>query len=185
MRAVTSRISTNGRRSQAIARVFSAVLFLAVCAGPLLAKPPARLPGQLASKMPKDQRHESRRAIDQLEEEWRTAALSGNTEEMNSLLADDYMQITPNGTLQTKDETLANIRSGRMHFTTLDVSDRKVRFYGKTAVVTSRADVQATTPDGPVSGSFRYTRVYVQNPDGQWKIVSFEASRIHEPADHP
>jgi ketosteroid isomerase-like protein len=44
--------------------------------------------------------------------------------------------------------------------------------------------VQGTTADGNVSGSLRYTRVYVRNPQGQWKIVSFEASRIREPREH-
>jgi len=104
---------------------------------------------------------------------------------MSSLLSDDYTAISANGTLQNKEETLANLQSGRAHFTTLDISDRKVRIYGKTAVVTSRAEVQATTPEGALAGGYRYTRVYVQNAQGAWKIVSFEASRIREPVQHP
>jgi ketosteroid isomerase-like protein len=94
------------------------------------------------------------------------------------------MAITPSGTLQTKDDTLASLRSGRIHFAELNMSDRKVRFYGTTAVVTSLADVQATTTEGPVTGSYRYTRVYVRDAQGRWKIVSFEASRILEPGPH-
>ena len=97
---------------------------------------------------------------------------------MDSLLADDYTAINANGILQTKEEWLASLRSGRVRFTTLDISDRKVRFYGETAVVTSRAQVQGTGLDGGAFGSFRYTRVYVRNAEGKWKIVSFEASRI-------
>ena len=102
---------------------------------------------------------------------------------MDSLLADDYTAITANGTLQTKQDWLASLRSGRVHFTTLNVSDRKVRFYGDTAVVTSRVEVRGTGNDGEVFGSFRYTRVYVRNSQGKWKIVSFEASRIRKPRD--
>lgn len=137
----------------------------------------------LYAGMPRTLRHESRHEIDQLEEEWRDAVLKSDTAAMSSLLADDFMGITSNGTLQNKEETLANLRSGRAHFTTLDVSDRKVRFYGTTAVVTSRAEVQGITPEGDLSGSYRYTRVYVRDPQGQWKVVSFEASRIREPGD--
>jgi len=51
-------------------------------------------------------------------------------------------------------------------------------------VVTSLANIQATTPDGKVSGSYRYTRVYVRDAQGDWKIVSFEASRVREPGTH-
>lgn len=116
-----------------------------------------------------------------MEESWRSAVLSSNIISMDSLLADDYTAITANGTLQTKQEWLAGLRSGRVHFTVLDVSDRKVRFYGNTAVVTSRAQVQGTDSDGAAFGSFRYTRVYVRNSQGKWQIVSFEASRIRTP----
>jgi ketosteroid isomerase-like protein len=133
--------------------------------------------------MPRAQRHERRHEIDHLEELWRNAVLKSDTAAMSSLLADDYIAITPAGTLQTKDETLTSLRNGRYHFATLEVIERKVRFYGSTAVVTSTADVQGTTPEGDLSGSYRYTRVYAQDPQGVWKIVSFEANRVLNPGE--
>jgi ketosteroid isomerase-like protein len=134
--------------------------------------------------MPRGQRHESRHEIFQLEETWRDALLKGNTAAMDSLLADDYMAITDSGILQTKEQTLANLRSGKVRLTALDISDRKVRFYGTTALVTSLAEVQGTTPEGNISGSYRFTHVYARNAQGKWKIVSFEASKIREPGEH-
>lgn len=151
----------------------AAVLALAIGAAPLFA-------GGLSLA----QKHESRHEIDQLEDAWRTAVLTGDVKTMDSLLADDYMAITPNGTLQSRDEALQILRSGHLHFASITVSDRKVRFYGTTAVVTSLARVQASTPDGPITGNFRYTRVYVRNPQGAWKIVSFESSRVRPPRSH-
>ncbi len=130
---------------------------------------------------PKQHKHDGRHQIDQLEEAWRLAVLKSDINSMASLLADDFMGITPNGTMQTRDQILDNLRSGRTHLTALDVSDQKVRFYGKTAVVTSFAHMEGTTLDGEMDGNFRYTRVYVKNPAGEWKIVSFEASRIRKP----
>jgi hypothetical protein len=53
-------------------------------------------------------------------------------------------------------------------------------------VVTSKADLVGKNGDRDISGRFRYTRVY-SNRDGQWRIVSFEASRIsggNEEAKH-
>jgi ketosteroid isomerase-like protein len=132
--------------------------------------------------MPRSERHESKHEIDQLEQNWRDAILHRNVAVMDGLLADDYVGITANGTLQSKDQTLASLKSGATHLTALDLSDLKVRFYGQTALVTSRAEVTGTTGDGDVHGSYRYTRVYVRDPKGAWKIVSFEASRIREPA---
>ncbi|MEI9967417.1 MAG: nuclear transport factor 2 family protein [Terracidiphilus sp.] len=130
------------------------------------------------------QKHESRHEIDQLEDEWRDAVLSSNTKVMDSLLAVDYMGITASGTLQSRDETLQSLSSGKTHYTLLNISDQKVRFYATTAVVTSLANIQATTPEGKVIGNYRYTHVYVRDAQGDWKIVSFEASRVREPGPH-
>jgi ketosteroid isomerase-like protein len=138
---------------------------------------------RLYAGMPRTQKHESRREIDQLEEVWRNAVLQANTAAVDSLLADDYLAITPNGTLQTKEQALAAMRSGQVHFTSLELSDRKVRFYGTTALVPSRAEVSGVTPAGDLSGSFLYTRVYVRDERGAWKVVSFEASRIRSPGE--
>jgi ketosteroid isomerase-like protein len=129
-------------------------------------------------------KEDNRHQIDRLEDAFRSALLTSNTKAMDSLLDKDYMAITPAGTLESREDTLDSLRSGKIHFTTLEVSDRKVRFYGSTAVVTSQVTIEATTPDGPVSGNYWYTRVYARNAQGQWKVVSFEASRVREPGPH-
>jgi ketosteroid isomerase-like protein len=160
------------RRSHSLAIVsLLGALALALCAPPFCAG------------LPKSQKQESRREIDQLEDAWQKAMLKTDIAALDSLLADDYMAITPNGTLQSKEQTLANLRSGATYFTSIQISDRKVRFYGSTALVTSMADVNGTTPGGDISGSYRYIRVYVKDDQGEWKIVSFEASKIREPAE--
>lgn len=153
------------------------ILVLGMCA-------PALFAVQQQHSMPKGQRHEVRREIDQLEEAWRNAVLKSDISALNSLLSDDYIAIMPNGTLQTKEEALASLRSGSPHLVSLEISDQRVRFYGTTALVTSRAEVSGVNAKGEFSGTFRYTRVYVRNPQGKWKIVSFEASRVRAPGEH-
>jgi ketosteroid isomerase-like protein len=133
--------------------------------------------------MGRAEKHDVRHQIERLENSWRNAVLHGNTAAMEGLLADDYMAITPTGILQSKEQELASLRSGTVRFNSLDVSDRKIRVYGTTALVTSRADVAGTGPEGDMSGSYRYTRVYVRDARGLWRIVSFEASRIREPGE--
>lgn len=134
--------------------------------------------------MPRGERHEVRHEIDRLEDRWREAALGANVAAMDALLADDYIGITANGSLQTRDDTLSALRTGTLRFKSIEISDRKVRIYGTTALVTSRAEVSAVGPVGDISGSYRYTHVYARNPHGVWQIVSFEASRIRENEDH-
>jgi ketosteroid isomerase-like protein len=130
--------------------------------------------------MGRAEKHEVRHQIEQLENTWRNAMLHGNIASMDGLLADDYMAITPTGILQSKEQALSSLRSGAVKFNSLDVSDRKIRIYGTTALVTSRAEVTGSSPEGNLSGSYRYTRVYVRDIRGVWRIVSFEASRIRE-----
>jgi ketosteroid isomerase-like protein len=139
---------------------------------------------QSSPGIPRGQRHENRHEIDQLEQTWRDAILHRNATAMDSLLDDDYLAITANGTIQSKDQTLASLRTGTSRFNSIEFSDRKVRFYGQTALVTSRAEVSGTNAEGNFSGSYRYTRVYVREDQGQWKIVSFEASRIRNADEH-
>jgi ketosteroid isomerase-like protein len=134
--------------------------------------------------VPRAQRHEYRHEIDQMEEAWRTAMIKGNSAALAGLLADDYTAITAQGAIQTKDQAVANLHSGTVQITGLDISDRKVRVYGSTAVVTSLAVLVGGKQDQEITGRYRYTRVYVRNEQGQWKIVSFEASRIQEPGEH-
>jgi ketosteroid isomerase-like protein len=158
-------------------RLVSAAV-LALTFVPAGARPPQ------SAGMPRSQRHESRHEIDQLEQAWKDAVVERNVSAMESLLADDYLAITPNGTLQSRDQTIAALRSGALQIKSLDFSDRKVRFYGQTALVTSRAELTGTNAGAYYSGSYRYTRVYVRNAQGKWKIVSFEASRIRDNDDH-
>jgi ketosteroid isomerase-like protein len=137
----------------------------------------------LLNAMPRGERHESRHEIDHLEEDWRDAIISKNIAALDALLADDYMAITARGMLQSKDETLTNLRNGNLRIRTIEYSDRKVRFYGTTALVTSRVEVTGSSADGDISGSYRFTRVYVRDDKGAWRIVSFETSRIGEQQD--
>lgn len=139
-------------------------------AAPFAAPPP----------IPKARRHEYRHEIERLEEAWRMAMLKSSSDALGPLLADDYTGITAQGAIQTKDQVLSSLKSGSFQLTAISVADRKIRVYGTTAVVTSMAEVAGKRNDEELNGRYRYTRVYVRNASGQWKIVSFEASRIQE-----
>jgi ketosteroid isomerase-like protein len=122
---------------------------------------------------------ELHKEIEALEMQWRQAQLSNDVSVMDRLLADDYIGISASGIIETKPEALALRRAGTLHITALDLNDLKVRIYGDTAVVTSRADLEGTNGAANISGKYRYTRVYNRRY-GEWKIVSFEASRIND-----
>jgi ketosteroid isomerase-like protein len=129
--------------------------------------------------LPKRENRVVHKQIETLEMEWRQAQVDNNITVIADLLADDYVGITANGTIETKAQAIAQRKAGTVRITTLDLDDLKVRLYGDTAVVTSIADLQGVNGQSDISGKYRYTRVYNRRL-GQWKIVSFEASRIHD-----
>ncbi len=129
--------------------------------------------------LPTRDKHAIHKEIEALEQKWRDAIISNNVSEMDHLLADDYIGISANGTVETKAQALALRKAGTVRITKLDLNDLKVRVYGDTAVVTSQAELAGTNGQSDISGDYRYTRVYNKRL-GQWKIVSFEASRMHD-----
>lgn len=129
--------------------------------------------------MTRHETHAVHKQIEALEYQWRDAIVENNVSQMDHLLADDYIGISANGTIATKPQELAQRKAGTVRIQSLDLSDLKVRVYGDTAVVTSRAELTGVNGQSDISGNYRYTRVYNKRL-GQWKIVSFEASRIHD-----
>jgi ketosteroid isomerase-like protein len=123
-----------------------------------------------------------KREISDLEEQWRVAQVAGDINAMDRLLSDDYVGITMNGMVNTKAQQLDRIRSKSLVLTRMDLMDDKIRIVGKIAIVTCKAEVQGINEGMPISGAFRYTRVYQRLPSGAWKITNFEVTRV--PANH-
>jgi ketosteroid isomerase-like protein len=132
-----------------------------------------------AWSLPRHEKSEIHKEIEALEQQWQQATVSNNIGEMNRLLADDYVGISSNGMVENKQQALAQRSAGTVRITRLELTDTRVRVYGDTAVVTSQAQLEGTNGTSDISGQYRYTRVYNRRL-GQWKIVSFEASRMHD-----
>ena len=125
------------------------------------------------------QKRVTKEAVEALEEQWRQAQLNGDVAAMDRLLSDDFVGITASGQVTTKAQQLARIRNRVIVLTQLDLSDIKVKLIGPiVAVVTSRAELKGTNDGAPMSGTFRYTRVYQRLASGTWKITSFESTRV-------
>jgi ketosteroid isomerase-like protein len=125
-----------------------------------------------------EKKHDAKRQVEALEEQWRTAQLAGDIGVMDKLLSDDYIGISMTGQVNTKAQQLDRARSHKLVLSRLDLGEMQVKLVGGIAIVTSLADVEGTNDGQPVKGTFRYTRVYQRQPSGEWKITSFEATRV-------
>jgi ketosteroid isomerase-like protein len=129
----------------------------------------------------REKKHDAKRQVEALEEQWRQAQLSGDVATMDSLLSDDYIGITMTGQVNTKMQQLDRMRSHKFVLSKIDLGEMQVKLVGAIAIVTSRAEVEGVNDGIPVKGTYRYTRVYQRLPSGNWKITSFEATRMPGP----
>jgi ketosteroid isomerase-like protein len=131
------------------------------------------------AKRPHPRRHdEYKHQVEKLEDVWRAAQLSGDVTAIDQMLADDYVGITMSGQMVTKTQQLDRMRKRTMVLSTYDLTDRKVKLIGTTAVVTSLAEIEGSNEGKPIHGTFRSTRVYTRMPSGIWKVTNFEATRV-------
>ena len=158
-------------RPHSYSRLLVALAACAVlCAGaPVLAQP----------GHPKgDPKRVERAHIEALEQQWRTAELNGDVTAMDKLLSEDFLGITANGEVNTKEQFLDRLRNRAITLKTLDMSEQKIKLVGEVAIVTSLAQVDGTSDGQPLNGRFRYTRVYQRLPGDNWRVTNFEATRI-------
>lgn len=119
-----------------------------------------------------------RQQVEALEQSWQQALLADDGTAMDKLLSDDYLGVTTAGDLVTKSQQLDRMRDKTLVVTKLQTSDSKIKLIGHIAIVTSLAEIEASSDGKPVQGSFRYTQVCQRLPNGTWKITSFEATRV-------
>ena len=122
--------------------------------------------------------HAEQQQIEHLEDEIRQALLTGETAVLEKLLADDFLGISANGTLSDRQQYIRRIGKREHQFSRIDVVDRKVRVQPSSAIVVTTANVVGKLDATPVSGLFRYTRVYSREANGSWRLRNFEATRV-------
>jgi ketosteroid isomerase-like protein len=118
--------------------------------------------------------------IEKLSDEGREAALKGDTSFLEKQTTDDYTSITGTGTVLTRSEIIQMRKSGDIKYSSIDVSDRKVRLHGNAAIFTATADVKGTLKGNDISGKYRIGQVWVKR-GGTWKIANIQSTKVQEP----
>src|ERR1700745_835001 len=107
-----------------------------------------------------EKKHDAKRQVEALEEQWRQAQLAGDVAAMDKLLSGDHIGITMTRPGDTKSQQLDRMRMKKIAITKLELGDRQVKLVGSIAIVTSRAEVEGTNEGAPVKGTHRSTRGY-------------------------
>ena len=163
---------------------------LCVCAAPAIAQEPspAQTPAQPAKQEAKQKpagekvamAGNAEQELTQLTDQYIAALKSKDTATLQRIWSDDLTFITLRGDVQTKAQRLADIQSGANRFDSLETTDRTVRVYGDTAVMTSLTTLKGQYGGQEASGQFRVTNVFVRR-GGAWQIVSLQMTPIATP----
>ncbi|WP_316150067.1 nuclear transport factor 2 family protein [Cupriavidus sp. BIC8F] len=115
--------------------------------------------------------------ISALSDEMIQANLKGDASFYQKYYADDATIIHGNGKLFTKDQDIADLKSGALKYESIDVREKTIRVYGDTAVVhlllTFKGSLSGQAFD-PIN--LRRTVVWVKQ-QGNWKVVAWQVTR--------
>ncbi|WP_187148942.1 nuclear transport factor 2 family protein [Candidatus Korobacter versatilis] len=125
---------------------------------------------------------QDRNAILQLDDEYQAAVKKNDAATMARHLSDDYMLVSSSGKTYFKPDMLAEAKSGTVVYEIQDDTDRTVRFYGDTAVLTGKLHEKGTQDGKPFDVWVVFSDVYMRRAGG-WIYVFAQAARL--PAGNP
>lgn len=119
--------------------------------------------------------------VGKLDRQWFDAVISNNAGGFENIEADDIVVVNPDGSVSNKQQDVGSTRSGDLKFTSGTYDESQVRVYGDTAIVTGHLTVKGTFKGQDISGSYRFTDVFVKR-GGKWQAVSAQITMIAPPS---
>ena len=115
--------------------------------------------------------------ISGLLDEYNDALLKKDAAALDRIWADDLSFVNLRGQLLSKKDRLDNIKTGATELKSANVTEKKVRMYGNTAVATLVVNIEGQYSGQEGSGSFRITTVWAK-PKGNWQMVAVHMTPI-------
>jgi ketosteroid isomerase-like protein len=115
-------------------------------------------------------------AIEKADKDRSAAIVKADLDAIDKATGDGYVFTDPTGRVSTKKELMDDFKGGKIKIESQDISDVKVHAYGNTAVETGKLTSKGTRDGNDTSGTFRFTRVWV-NHNGTWQTVAFQETK--------
>lgn len=98
---------------------------------------------------------------------------------LEKLLADDLVYVHSSGSVESKEQFLDTIRSGRLRYKRIVAEETRIKSAGNIAVVTGRSSVEVEREGKPQSFRVRFTAVYEKSGAG-WRLSAWQTTRLPE-----
>ena len=114
-------------------------------------------------------------AVAALDTEYQRAVKRNDAVTMDRILADDFVVIEGNGKVWTRSDLLESARNGKTHYEHQEDTERTVRVWRDTAIVTAKLWAKGVEDGEQVNYTEWFSDVYVRTSTG-WKYVFGQAS---------
>ena len=103
--------------------------------------------------------------------------IAGNVDSLNALLAPQVNYVHSNGWIQNREEVLADMKNGKLHYKMVEVEESQVSILENTALVTGRGAFSGVMNGNAFSVKLLYTEIYVKM-ENRWKLAGRHACRL-------
>jgi len=115
--------------------------------------------------------------VKQLEHDWIDAEKASDTDKLGATFADDWVLLNEDGKRQTKQEFLADVKSGKIKLESAEIGPMDVKVLGNVAVVQG-SDTEKSSYDGKdTSGKYAWMDVFVKR-EGKWVAVRSQIAKV-------
>jgi hypothetical protein len=117
--------------------------------------------------------------VDQLHRKKFTWLINKNYDSLNLILHTQAQYIHSNGWVQSKNEVIEDLKTGKLNYTNVEVVESKVSVYQNTAIVSGKGRFRGLMPDkSEFNLSLFYTEVYIK-VGKEWKLINRLATKIN------
>lgn len=120
-------------------------------------------------------------AVDGIITELAEAIVSGDAADVyDRYLAPDYVFTSASGRVSTREEMLAELRSGAVEFDSFRFVNDAVQVHGDVVVALGSASGEGVNPGGEqFRGRYRYMAVFARM-DGRWLLTAWQTTAVTE-----
>ena len=120
-----------------------------------------------------------------LDTEYQLAVKSNDADKMNRILADDFILIWGTGQIHDKADLLNDARTKRVQYEHNEDTEKTVRVWGDTAVITAKLWVKGVDKGKPFEWHVWFSDTYVRTPSGWRYVDGFASLPIEMLPSHP
>lgn len=115
--------------------------------------------------------------VQQLEHNWIDGMKAGDAAKVGQVLADDWTGLFYDGSKETKQGLLAEIKSGKSKLDSIEVGPMDVKVLGDVAVVQGSDTEKSSAKGMDTSGKWVWMDVFAKR-DGKWVAVRSQAAMV-------